>query len=109
MRVSPIMRRGTARYWHWCPACEREHPLPDSWNFNGDVSKPTFSPSFKQNFFYLFGDQTRRPNGDERTCHYIITDGKIQFCPDSWHNRSDIVAMPLLPDPVADFGCETQD
>jgi hypothetical protein len=42
-------------------------------------------------------------------CHYIITDGKIQFCPDSWHRRSDIVQMPLIPDWISDFGQETQD
>lgn len=97
MQVSSIMRRGATGYWHWCPACEMHHPLPLSWNFNGNVEKPTFSPSFKQ---------MRIRNGD---CHYFITDGNIQFLSDSWHHRSDIVAMPALPEPVSDFGCETQD
>lgn len=105
MQVSPIMRRGRAQYFHWCPACEEHHPLPDSWTFNGDVVKPTFSPSFKQTFTHWTGgidEKTGLGRGErqERVCHYIITAGVIQFCADSWHVRSDIVAMPNLPDPA---------
>jgi Family of unknown function (DUF6527) len=101
MQVSPILRRGVDRYFHWCPACEHMHPLPDRWKFNGDVNKPTFSPSFNHSFGF---DKNKK--AVDRTCHYIITDGKIQFCPDSWHKRSDIVAMPLIPSDLAD---KTQD
>lgn len=117
-QVSPILRRATDRYFHWCPACEEMHQLPDSWTFNGDVNKPTFSPSFKHGGLRAIvvngvwtGEWHRGADGKplDGTCHYIITDGKIQFCPDSWHARSDIVSMPLLPDPTVDFGCETQD
>lgn len=116
--VSPIMRRAVGRYFHWCPACEEMHPLPDSWSFNGDVKKPTFSPSFKHNGLRTVnvngvwtGEWVRGPDGEalDGTCHYIITDGKIQFCQDSWHKRSDIVAMPPIPEFIADFGQETQD
>ena len=97
-----VLHRGDDRYWHWCPACEHEHPLPDSWKFNGDLKNPTFSPSFKQTFTHWTGGIDRKTGlgqgeRQERVCHYIITDGKIQFCPDRWHGRSDIVQMPLLP------------
>lgn len=101
-QVSPILRRAEGRYFHWCPACEEMHPLPDSWTFNGDLCKPTFSPSFKHTLVRWTGGidpVTHLGRGDRQqvVCHYIITDGKIQFCPDSWHGRSDIVQMPLLP------------
>lgn len=87
------------------------HPLPDSWTFNGDLQKPTFSPSFKQTYFHAFKDNAQgKPRGEERVCHYIVTDGKIQFCPDSWHGRSDIISMPVLPARMTDdFGRDTQD
>lgn len=100
--VSPILRRAEGRYFHWCPACEEMHPLPDSWQFNGDVNKPTFLPSFAQSFvpekvLAEFFDKGGAPVSREVKCHYFITDGLIQFCQDSWHKRSDIVAMPVIP------------
>lgn len=106
-QVSPILRRAQGRHFHWCPACEMMHPLPDSWTFNGDVQNPTFSPSFRQGFTHWTGgvdEETGLGRGERqnRECHYIITDGKIQFCPDSWHGRSDIVQMPLIPSGVRD-------
>lgn len=108
-QVSPILRRARDRFFHWCPACEEMHPLPDSWRFNGDVNKPTFAPSFKQTFTYWPEGADVRA-GVERVCHYFITDGNIQFCHDSWHKRSDIVAMPMIPKHVHDgFSIETQD
>lgn len=117
-QVSPIMRRVRGGYSHWCPACEQMHILPDGWAFNGNVDRPTFHPSFKHGGLRKIiergtwtggwhrGDDGRLLDG---TCHYIITDGTIQFCRDSWHKRSDIVAMSLIPDHVVDFGQETQD
>ena len=113
-QVSPILHRGPERYFHWCPACERMHPLPDSWTFNGDVKNPTFHPSFKQRFVRWTGgvDSKGLGQGEKQDliCHYISTDGKIQFCPDSWHGRSDIVQMPLIPADIVDgFSKETQD
>jgi len=118
MQVSPILRKTATGHAHWCPACEFVHILPDSWTFNGDVQKPTFSPSFKHTYSHWTGGidpVTHLGLGEQqyRICHYIITDGRIQFCPDSWHGRSDIVSMPLLPDrarPIDDgFARETQD
>lgn len=106
-QVSPVLRRAADRYFHWCPACEEMHPLPDSWTFDGNVNKPTFAPSFKHT-----GLRTVNVNGRwtgewvrdldtglpiDGTCHYIITNGMIQFCSDSWHKRSDIIAMPPIP------------
>lgn len=109
----PILRRFDRGYWHWCPACEDTHPLWDSWKFDGNTDKPTFTPSFAQGFVRWTGgvDDRGLGRGEKQnlTCHYFITDGNIQFCPDSWHGRSDIVVMPPLPEPKDRFGHETQD
>lgn len=113
MHVTPFLRRGVDRWFHWCPACEQMHPLPDSWKFNGNEHRPTWSPSFRQTYVH-WPKGAPIGSGVNRVCHYIITDGLIQFCPDSWHGRSDIVAMSPIPEHLArrpdpDFGIETQD
>ena len=116
MQVSPILRRGHDRFFHWCPACEELHPLPMSWTFNGDLHRPTFSPSFKHTGKRVVvkngvwtGEWHLGPDGQplDGTCHYIITDGLIQFCSDSWRCRSDIVSMPVLPKELRDFPDES--
>jgi len=93
-QADPLIVRASVGGWHhWCPACERLHPLPDSWQFNGNFARPLFTPSFKQTFVAMGAEVV----GVEVVCHYFITDGMIQFCADSWHGRSDIVAMPPIP------------
>jgi uncharacterized protein DUF6527 len=77
------------RPYHWCPACELLHPLPSDtgkWKFDGDLERPSFSPSFKQ---FL---------GGERVCHYVIAEGVIHFCADSAHAfAKQAVPMPPIP------------
>jgi hypothetical protein len=96
-QVSKFLRRGQDRYFHWCPACQRMHPLPDAWSYNGDLEKPTFTPSFKHNFTL--------DNGDKAVCHYILTDGMLTFCADSTHAlASKTVPMQPLPPEHRDGG-----
>lgn len=119
-QVSQVLRRGVDRYFHWCPACEEMHPLFDRapWTFDGNLDKPTFSPSFKHEGLRgvnvngrWTGEWVRDINGKpvDGTCHYIVTGGMIQFCQDSWHKRSDIVAMSPIPPHLENFDRETQD
>lgn len=97
-----LLKSAAGRRYHWCPACEQVHPIPpQGWTFNGSPDRPSFEPSFKQTFFQPIGDQAARPQGEERVCHYFIREGTIQFCMDSWHRRSDIVAMVPMPADVA--------
>jgi hypothetical protein len=77
--IAPNVIVGYAIY---CPGCERNHFIntdlrfsPIAWAFNGDVEKPTFSPSLLC--------QADVPN--ER-CHSFITDGKIKFLSDCFHD-----------------------
>lgn len=86
MQVSRKLRRATGRYFHWCPGCRAHHPLPDSWDFDGNVDRPTFSPSFRQG------------NPDGTQCHYFIRAGRIEFCSDSAHRLAGkSVDLPDLP------------
>jgi hypothetical protein len=74
----------------WCPGCKRYHPFriksknDPIWNWNGDMEKPTFTPS-------LLCDASR----SEKRCHLIVTDGKIHFCGDCHHElKGKTVPIP---------------
>lgn len=88
----PVLRFIDERPFHWCPACERLHPLPsdtDKWTFDGNLERPTFSPSFKQ---YLCRDGTR-------ICHYVLTAGVLNYCADSTHSMAgQSVPLPPIPE-----------
>lgn len=112
-QVSAYLRRATGAYMHWCPGCKELHQLPDRWSFNGDVNKPTFSPSFKHTLHRWDGfpdldiEQVKRighaPGLREVVCHYILTDGILNFCGDCWHDlNGKSVPLPVLPDDHAD-------
>lgn len=82
-----------------CPGCKESHMLDvRRWTFNGDIDRPTFTPSllvrtghfvdgvikdcwcdFEERFGYKPGFNCQR-------CHSFITDGKIQFLSDSTHD-----------------------
>lgn len=80
---------------HWCPGCKDIHAIAveqpfqsigTQWNWNGDVNKPTFSPSI--NIAVKTSIQ----------CHYAIEDGKISFFEDCHHNlRGKTVDLPNIP------------
>ena len=111
-QVSRFLRRGEGRYYHWCPACLEMHQLPDSWTFNGDLSKPTFQPSFKHTGLMRNKDANGKWIGEGRdawlydaegkpipeVCHYILTDGILNFCGDCTHAfAGKSVPLPELP------------
>jgi hypothetical protein len=66
-----------------CPGCEHTHVVNTNpehgrlvWEFNGDLDKPTVSPSL----LYWIKDGSL-----EGRCHSIITNGRIEFQPDCGH------------------------
>ena len=71
--------------WHFeCPGCGYGHAYDKRWSFNGNVDRPTFSPSLLVN--------ANTPGA--KRCHLFVTDGKIQFCGDCDHDlRSQTVEM----------------
>jgi hypothetical protein len=79
-----------------CPGCKSLHAVhtitPNSrgalWEFNGNVDKPTFSPSIIVSWEYQATQQ-------KHVCHSYVTDGKIQFLSDSTHSlAAQIVELP---------------
>lgn len=76
---------------HWCPGCDSWHMVdvekPNvynaKWTWNGDVEKPTLSPSVN-----CVG-----------RCHYFLRDGMLSFCSDSKHALAGkTVPLPEIPE-----------
>ena len=75
-------------YVHWCPGCNEAHFISDAWKFNGNMDRPTFSPSIKHGPAEL------------RCCHYFLEGGELQFCSDSTHHLCGCtIPLPDLPEP----------
>ena len=79
-----------------CPGCGYDHPFHvgyterPSWSWNGDVDKPTFSPSL-----LVFKDVPAQ------RCHSFVTDGNIQFLSDCFHElKNQTVEIPEWDDPT---------
>ena len=98
---------GAQGHAHWCPGCGEAHRIPSTWNFNGDLEKPSFTPSVKitgKQRVIVDGEWTgewrRGPDGKalDWCCHYFVTAGSIQFCGDSTHALSgQTVPLPEWP------------
>ena len=78
---------GDERYVFLCPGCGYGHvyyvkhgknsnPNLPTWTFNGDMERPSFTPSLLN-----YGDGVMR-------CHLYVTDGMIYFCSDCEHELS---------------------
>lgn len=101
----------------WCPGCNGAHRVAygegkgPRWSWNGDVDKPTFSPSV-----LLQWDQWVPPASDPQVvariksgeivqtqvhhvCHSFITAGRIQFLDDCTHAlKGRTVELPSWED-----------
>lgn len=97
-----------------CPGCNQRHAVKvgiagqsaePTWMWNGDADIPTFTPSIivdsvrhdmTREEFEAYNQlvSARGPvvaNEDarfKRHCHSFVTNGQIQFCPDSNHSLS---------------------
>lgn len=91
------MREGM--FYFECPGCKYGHafytkngPISNGveqlWQFNGDLDKPTISPSLD----VCRDDPTRR-------CHSWVKNGMIEFLTDSHHElKGQTVPIPELED-----------
>lgn len=104
-QAGKFLRKTARGYAHLCPGCNRSHVIavdaPNAsgarWTFNGNLEKPTFSPSInsRTNMPDMKGYQ---PNVYSSICHYFLTDGRIQFLTDCTHALAgQTVALPELP------------
>lgn len=75
-----------------CPGCKGIHGIttaPGRWTFNGDVERPTFSPSVLCSW---------PPNPDR--CHSFVRDGRIEFLSDCTHSLAgQMVDLPEITAP----------
>ncbi len=74
----PKVARSGNRWLFHCPACGFAHGPDDSWTFNGDVERPTFSPSLLVRCEY---GEAR----EKRVCHSFVRDGRIEYLSDCTH------------------------
>lgn len=85
--IGPDIREGVAQevYVFHCPGCGYSHPFHvPHWTWNKSLDKPTFTPSLMCNR----DDPSRR-------CHSFVTDGKIQFLNDCYHDlKGQTVEIP---------------
>lgn len=76
------------RLMFWCPGCDGAHAVRigedagPRWTWNGNVDRPTFSPSLLVRYN---GADADTPDGIPSVCHSFVTDGRIQFLGDSTH------------------------
>jgi hypothetical protein len=89
----------------YCPGCDRAHTIrtvgPSVWGWNGDVNKPTFTPSVlvsgrdftpagQAEYDAWFAAGCAPLNGKQfdsapTVCHSFVTDGMIAFLGDCTH------------------------
>lgn len=48
---------------------------PEDWGFNGDLERPTLTPSVR----VRYGEEL------DYQCHFFVRNGQIQYCGDSTH------------------------
>jgi hypothetical protein len=84
-------------YIFHCPGCKSGHAVwttkPNSlgaqWTFDGNMERPTFSPSVLAKW--------KSRDGKEKICHSFVRDGHIQFLSDCTHELAG-QTVPLPDD-----------
>ena len=105
MLLSPILRLAERDRLIWmCPGCKRAHSIPVAgpgqvpkgrWTWNGDVSKPTFSPSV---LVAYDGADAGIDGAPPARCHSFVVDGAMQFLGDCTHDLAgQTEAIPPWP------------
>lgn len=120
-QLSPILRDSTGNgLSFWCPGCNSPHRIQHGegdgprWGWNGDVLKPTFTPSVlvwwdepanwnDEAALNRDIEEARRTGGKipqvAKRCHSFVTDGRIQFLGDCTHSLANqTVDLPTWPE-----------
>ena len=92
-KLTPVETNGQVTgYYFDCPGCNGGHFLTvkpyaaengASWEFNGNLDKPTFRPSVLSRV-----DFDSAVNKPSIVCHSFVTDGKIEFLNDCTHSKA---------------------
>lgn len=108
-------KQGEKKALFICPGCGSGHaPLVESksrkpWGFNGDLVKPTFTPSVlvrsvdipknpekDEKGDYVLGPDGRIKGAKDSVCHSFVTNGHIKFLDDCTHELAG-KTVPLKP------------
>lgn len=96
-------KTGEESVWFWCSPCDTHHrfvtkradgapPQSPQWGWNGDLDKPTFTPS-------LFCNRDATPEdialGAHR-CHLFLREGMVQYLNDCSHSAAG-TTVPVEP------------
>ncbi len=111
-----IISESDERSFH-CPGCDELHTVNAGWTFNGDIEKPTLSPSvLVRSGHYVSGRQStscwcphnaeQRAKGEPESgfscqiCHSFVRDGQIEFLSDCTHALAgQTVDLPEIATP----------
>lgn len=103
-QLGPFLHKARARnaYFYWCPGCEHAHEYdcepPRGWTFNGDIERPTFSPSMR---VFL---PAHNGEPEKTLCHHFVTNGQIIYLSDCDHKLAT-QQVPMVPvSEHADYG-----
>lgn len=112
--LSKILRNSTDNgLMFWCPGCDEAHRIQHGagggprWTWNGDVEKPTFTPSVLVEGVRRLTDQQHaaylatgvHPEPEPARCHSFVVDGRIQFLADCTHALAgQTIDLPPWPE-----------
>lgn len=106
MKIKRVVHAQTRELYGWrfyCPGCKGPHVYGASWRFNGDMERPTFSPSLLVFTPEWTDTETGKKHPRETVCHLFLTDGVLRYCGDSPHELAgQSVPLPDLPEPWRD-------
>jgi len=121
MKLVPAqIERGPGIFHYWCPGCNSEHSVftqfknekGAKWAWNGDLIRPTFSPSLLHTWtsgdppitaenFEKYKSNPWPQNQKKNICHVFIKDGRIQFLSDCTHTfAGKTVDLPDMPNDI---------
>lgn len=87
-----IRKANGGKLLFYCEGCNNHHGVNDTWQFNGDFEKPTFSPSvLVRGIVPITDDEAEKILSGEKiepkpfVCHSFVTDGRIQYLNDCTH------------------------
>jgi len=92
-------------YWMWCPACDDSVRINDGWAWNGNLAKPTFTPSilitggqWEPGHKFYKPSHHKVATGEKTICHSYLVDGVWQFLGDCTHDLAG-QHVPMVPVP----------
>lgn len=104
-----VKDEGDGMYSFYCPGCGHNHVFytglqyinTSRWHFNGDLNKPTFSPSLLNRWGKQADPNWQEPGGaapDNQwsgRCHLLVQDGVINYCGDCTHDYNGKQAVEM--------------